>query len=137
MTDGHAETAGSQPQGLPRLYLVAWLVLVVITAIEVSLILVFRVPPAVLWFAVGAATLQAHATKSSRTEPVSILPHRADRHDHVPGGRDPRPREPIGWDAARYFSWAVRVEPVYAVPRLAGMHGLVFAARRPAWQLYP
>jgi cytochrome c oxidase subunit IV len=47
MTDGHAGTAGSQPQGLTQLYLIAWLVLVAITAIEVSLILVFRVPPAV------------------------------------------------------------------------------------------
>ena len=47
MTDGHAGTTAGQPQGLTRLYLIAWLVLVAITAIEISLILVFRVPPAV------------------------------------------------------------------------------------------
>src|SRR5438105_1119137 len=70
-------------------------------------------------------------------EPVSILPHHAGRHDRVPGRSDPRPRGPIGWDAARCFSWAVRVEPVYAVPWLPGTRGVVFAARRPAWQLYP
>src|SRR6267143_6337116 len=88
-------------------------------------------------FCIRGCDLASARDKELQTEPVSILPHRPDRHDHVPGGRDPRPREPIGWDAARYFSWAVRVEPVYAVPRLAGTHGLVFAARRPAWQLYP
>src|SRR5207302_4261266 len=47
MTDGHAGTTAGQPQGLTRLYLIAWLVLVAITAIEVSLLLVFRVSPAV------------------------------------------------------------------------------------------
>ncbi len=47
MAGGSAGTTSSHPQGLTRLYLVAWLVLVAITALEVSLILVFRVPPAV------------------------------------------------------------------------------------------
>ena len=32
-----------EPQGLPRLYLTAWLALIAITAIEVSLILVFQI----------------------------------------------------------------------------------------------
>ncbi len=47
MAEGSAGMTRSHPQGLPRVYLVAWLVLVAITALEVSLILVFRVPPAV------------------------------------------------------------------------------------------
>ncbi|HTD47903.1 MAG: cytochrome C oxidase subunit IV [Bacillati bacterium ANGP1] len=34
-----------EPQGLPRLYLTAWLALIAITAIEVSLILVFHIAP--------------------------------------------------------------------------------------------
>jgi len=40
-------TTGGEPQGLPRTYLIAWFVLIAITALEVSLILVFRVPPVV------------------------------------------------------------------------------------------
>lgn len=43
----HAETAEAAPHGLTRLYLVAWAVLIAITALEVSLVLVFKVPPAV------------------------------------------------------------------------------------------
>jgi cytochrome c oxidase subunit IV len=35
------------PRGLTRLYVVAWVVLVAITALEVSLILVFRLSPSV------------------------------------------------------------------------------------------
>lgn len=45
--DGAAGSAERPPQGLTRLYLVAWVVLIAITALEVSLILVFRVAPAV------------------------------------------------------------------------------------------
>lgn len=47
MAHGAAETAESTPQGLTRLYLIAWLVLIAITGMEVSLILVFHVAPAV------------------------------------------------------------------------------------------
>ena len=36
-----------EPQGLPRHFLVAWIVLIAITAIEVSLILVFHIAPGV------------------------------------------------------------------------------------------
>ena len=46
MAEGSAGTAAGGPQGLPRVYLIAWLVLVAITALELSLVLVFRVPPA-------------------------------------------------------------------------------------------
>ena len=42
----HAEATGGAPQGLTRLYLVAWAVLIAITALEVSLVLVFKVSPA-------------------------------------------------------------------------------------------
>ena len=35
------------PQGLTRLYLMAWAVLIAITALEVSLVLVFKVSPGV------------------------------------------------------------------------------------------
>ena len=47
MTHGPAEGTESLPQGLTRLYLIAWVVLIAITALEVSLVLVFRVSPAV------------------------------------------------------------------------------------------
>jgi len=47
MTHGAADTAESPPQGLTRLYLIAWVVLIAITALEVSLILVFHVSPGV------------------------------------------------------------------------------------------
>ncbi len=43
MTHGAADTTGGAPQGLTRLYLMAWVVLIAITALEVSLILVFHV----------------------------------------------------------------------------------------------
>jgi len=46
MAEGSAGMTRSHPQGLTRMYLIAWLVLVAITALEVSLVLVFRVPPA-------------------------------------------------------------------------------------------
>lgn len=36
-----------QPQGVTRVLIIAWLVLVAITILEVSLILVFQVPPGV------------------------------------------------------------------------------------------
>ncbi len=39
----HAEATEGAPQGLTRLYLVAWVVLIAITALEVSLVLVFKV----------------------------------------------------------------------------------------------
>ena len=48
MTDRAAERSDHEPQGLTRLYVLAWVVLVAITAIEVSLILVFtRLDPGV------------------------------------------------------------------------------------------
>ncbi len=47
MTDGAAGSSERMPQGLTRLYVVAWVVLVAITALEVSLILVFRLSPGV------------------------------------------------------------------------------------------
>ncbi len=47
MTHGPAAATERAPQGLTRLYLMAWVVLVAITALEVSLVLVFRVPPGV------------------------------------------------------------------------------------------
>jgi cytochrome c oxidase subunit IV len=43
MAHGPAEAT---PQGLTRLYLVAWAVLIAITALEVSLVLIFKVSPA-------------------------------------------------------------------------------------------
>jgi cytochrome c oxidase subunit IV len=43
MTHGPAEATEGAPQGLTRLYLVAWVVLIAITALEVSLVLVFKV----------------------------------------------------------------------------------------------
>ena len=45
-TKMHAEATGGAPQGLTRLYVVAWAVLIAITALEVSLVLVFKVSPA-------------------------------------------------------------------------------------------
>jgi cytochrome c oxidase subunit IV len=47
MTHGPAEATEGAPQGLTRLYLMAWIVLIAITALEVSLVLVFRVAPGV------------------------------------------------------------------------------------------
>jgi cytochrome c oxidase subunit IV len=47
MTHGAADTTESPPQGLTRLYMIAWVVLIAITALEVSLILVFHVSPGV------------------------------------------------------------------------------------------
>lgn len=47
MAHGPAEATEGAPQGLTRLYLVAWAVLIAITALEVSLVLVFKVSPAV------------------------------------------------------------------------------------------
>ena len=47
MAHGPAEGTEGAPQDLTRLYLMAWAVLIAITAIEVSLVLVFKVPPAV------------------------------------------------------------------------------------------
>ncbi len=47
MTHGPAAATEQAPQGLTRLYLMAWVVLIAITALEVSLVLVFRVPPGV------------------------------------------------------------------------------------------
>jgi cytochrome c oxidase subunit IV len=47
MTDGAAGTGAQPRRDLTRLYLIAWVVLIAITALEVSLILVFRVPPGV------------------------------------------------------------------------------------------
>jgi cytochrome c oxidase subunit IV len=44
MTHRPAEGTESLPQGLTRLYLLAWVVLIAITALEVSLVLVFRLP---------------------------------------------------------------------------------------------
>lgn len=44
MTHRPAEGTESLPQGLTRLYLLAWAVLIAITALEVSLVLVFRLP---------------------------------------------------------------------------------------------
>jgi cytochrome c oxidase subunit IV len=40
-------TTGGQSHGLTRLYLIAWVLLIAITILEVSLILIFRVPPGV------------------------------------------------------------------------------------------
>lgn len=42
-----AAAVEAQPEGLTRLYLIAALVLVLITALEVSTVLVFRLPPPV------------------------------------------------------------------------------------------
>ncbi len=47
MTEGSVGTTGGHPQGLTRLYLIAWVLLIAITILEVSLILIFRVPPGV------------------------------------------------------------------------------------------
>ena len=47
MADASETRPGAPPRGLDRLYLTAWLVLIAITALEISLVLVFRVPPAV------------------------------------------------------------------------------------------
>jgi len=47
VTDGAAGSSERMPQGLTQLYVVAWVVLVAITALEVSLILVFRLSPGV------------------------------------------------------------------------------------------
>ncbi len=47
MTERSAGTTPGQPQGLTRLYVIAWIVLVAITILEVSLILVFQVSPRV------------------------------------------------------------------------------------------
>ncbi len=47
MTHGAADTTENPPQGLTRLYMIAWVVLIAITALEVSLILVFHVSPGV------------------------------------------------------------------------------------------
>ena len=47
MAHGPAEATEGAPQGLTRLYLVAWAVLIAITAIEVSLVLVFKVSPGI------------------------------------------------------------------------------------------
>jgi len=47
MTDRSLETTSAQPQGLTRLYVIAWIVLVAITMLEVSLILVFQISPRV------------------------------------------------------------------------------------------
>lgn len=44
MTHRPAEGTENLPQGLTRLYLLAWAVLIAITALEVSLVLVFRLP---------------------------------------------------------------------------------------------
>lgn len=44
MTHGPAEGTEPLPRGVARLYLIAWLVLIAITALEVSLVLVFRLP---------------------------------------------------------------------------------------------
>jgi len=47
MTDGSAGAIEGQPQGVTRVLVTAWLVLVAITILEVSLILIFKVSPAV------------------------------------------------------------------------------------------
>ena len=47
MTDRSLETTSAQPQGVTRLYVIAWIVLVAITMLEVSLILVFQISPRV------------------------------------------------------------------------------------------
>jgi len=47
MTDRSLETTSAHPQGLTRLYVIAWIVLVAITMLEVSLILVFQISPRV------------------------------------------------------------------------------------------
>lgn len=47
-TTNVSETSSeAPPKGLDRLYLTAWLVLIAITALEITLVLVLRVPPAV------------------------------------------------------------------------------------------
>ena len=45
MTHGPAGATEGAPQGLTRMYLYAWVVLIAITAIEVSLVLVLKVSP--------------------------------------------------------------------------------------------
>jgi cytochrome c oxidase subunit IV len=47
MTDRSVGTTEGQPQGQARLYVIAWIVLVAITMLEVSLILVFQISPRV------------------------------------------------------------------------------------------
>jgi len=47
MTEGSAGTTGGQPHSVARILVIAWLVLVAITILEVSLILVFQVSPGV------------------------------------------------------------------------------------------
>lgn len=47
MADGSAGATEGQPQGVTRVLVIAWLVLVAITILEVSLILVFQVSPGV------------------------------------------------------------------------------------------
>jgi cytochrome c oxidase subunit IV len=42
MTEHAMTTSADQPRDLTRLYLMAWLLLIALTALEVSLILVFR-----------------------------------------------------------------------------------------------
>lgn len=44
MSHQPAEVTERVPQGLTRLYLIAWVVLIAITALEVSLVLVFHLP---------------------------------------------------------------------------------------------
>jgi cytochrome c oxidase subunit IV len=47
MTDGSTSATERQTQGVTRILVIAWLVLVAITILEVSLILVFQVSPPV------------------------------------------------------------------------------------------
>ncbi len=73
-----AEAPQAVPRGLTRLYLTAWAVLIAITALEVSLVLVFKVAPAVrviflLVFALMEASLIGAYYMNLRFERLAMV----------------------------------------------------------------